>query len=210
MLSRFRRPSRQDERVVAIPPSAPPPDYFGLDRKQPVEEKSIYCTETLRITTSLEIRCPEGFQSLNDCLHALEVWVDENTCPIWQIHLDTWLLLCLAVHMRKDVTCTYTNLYKASFSEVLTVKHHLMVDQPVNYIEHEQRMETKYRNSKCEIRFTSKIEGTKRRGIPLHALYKYPLKDGSDPPPMEHICKNFPLHVEISPEGDHQLRFELP
>ncbi|AJR28281.1 matrix [Barur virus] len=208
MLSRFRKPSRGDEK--ALIPSAPPPDYFGLDTPSIVGPVDVYTKETLKVQVSLEVRCDEEFRSLNEVLHALEVWVDENTCPIWQVHLDTWCYLCLAVHMRKDPTCTYTNLYKASFMEVVEFKHHLMVDQPVTYIMHEQRMEARVRGAKCEIRYTSRIEPTKRKGVMAHVLYKHPLKDGSYPPSMEIVAANFPLEVMISEEGEHLLKFELP
>ncbi|AJG39230.1 matrix protein [Yongjia Tick Virus 2] len=209
MLSRFKK-NGKSEKEALVPYGTPTPvSYFLGEPSRPSAPVEGPLKETLKTLATLEVRCHEGFESIEECLRVLEVWVDENRCPIWQVHLDTWNFLCLAVHLRKDPTCTYTNLYKAGFSEVVEYTHVSMVDGPVTYVEHVQRMEGLHKGQPCEIIYKSKMEPSKRRGVPAHLIYDNVIKSGV-PPGIDVVSLNYPIVIEFGERGEHGIKFELP
>nr|WAK77071.1 MAG: hypothetical protein [Longquan Niviventer coninga ledantevirus 1] len=202
MLSKLRKKLSKKAAPTLLPPSAPVACYFDL----PVEGSSRdWVTESLKIAVKLEVRTPVPFKTMDDCLKTLEVWVDDSHCPIWQSHLDTWCYLCLAVHLRRDPVCTYTNLYRAAIQDIVEFVHMPMSSAEVQYLKHEQILLSTFQGQQCEIRYWSELKPSTRKGVPAHAVYRTPLKNGELPPLLDKVAESYPLQVEYSVTGAHKI-----
>ncbi|QIQ19242.1 matrix [Taiyi bat virus] len=184
----------------------PTPYYSQLSSDESDNDNaSGVITETLRVQAKIEIRAKREIQNLDECLRLLEVWIDEQNCPYWQIGLDTWIFLCLGIHAKRDQNCKYTNLYAAQIDQVLKFQIKRDISDPVKYKKHIQSFETTHRGGQCYVMYESNITSSKRTGVPAHILYNYPLRDGSTPPNISSLPIKLPVEFEIDEKGCHVI-----
>nr|QKV49582.1 matrix protein [Kanyawara virus]QKV49587.1 matrix protein [Kanyawara virus] len=157
--------------------------------------------ETLRVQNKLEIRAKEPLRDLTDCLKIAEVWIDEQNCPYWQVGIDTWIFICMALHAQKDGSCRYIHLYRTQLDQVVDFKIQRPFLERINYKKHSQYYETTHRGSTCSVNYESNLALSKRTGIPSHVLYQYPLKDGNSPPKFDDLGIKTPIVVTYAEDG---------
>ncbi|QKV49533.1 matrix protein [Bughendera virus] len=214
MLQRFKRNSRSQT------PSAPSRiqlteyahswvNHIDTKHTRLQEEYTIQLyrvEEVMRVQNKLEIRSKEPIKDLKECLQIAEVWIDEQNCPYWQVGLDTWLFICMALHAQKDINCRYINLYKTQLDQVVEFKIQRPFLERINYKKHSQYYETTHRGSTCSVSYESNLALSKRTGIPSHVLYQYPLKDGNSPPKFEDLGIKTPVEVTYAENDNHIIR----
>ncbi|AJG39199.1 matrix protein [Wuhan Louse Fly Virus 5] len=161
---------------------------------------------TLRVQAKIEIKSKAEIQSIEDCLKILEAWIDEHNCPHWQITIDSWLFICLGLHARRDVTCKYTNLYRAQIDQVVKFKVKNMPNQEIKFKKHIQAYETQLYGVQCFVMYESNLSKTKRTGVPASVLYNFPIKTGNSPPKFSDLNIKLPIDVDYDETGNHVIK----
>ncbi|AJR28609.1 matrix [Mount Elgon bat virus] len=209
MLQLFKRSKKKREMENQLMETSdlfnPPPYFTIFEEEHPIDYigNDGVIRETLRVQAKLEIRAKKEIMNMGECLKILEVWIDEQNCPHWQIGLDTWIFICLGLHAKKDPNCKYTNLYVAQIDQVIE----FLIKRPkvdcFQYKKHTQIYETTHRGGPCYICYESNIGKSKRTGVSAKILYDYPLRDGSKPPDIEFLPIRLPVEFKTDNNGDH-------
>uniref|UniRef100_A0AB38ZKB3 Matrix protein n=1 Tax=Suncus murinus rhabdovirus TaxID=3139574 RepID=A0AB38ZKB3_9RHAB len=188
-----------------------PPDYYGGDffdvhPTAPVEDEvSTILEENLSVEAELVIRTKAEILSMKEMLQILGSWIDKCSGPVRQRHLDTWMYLCLGLHLRKDPTVKTYNIYRAATDMVIRFRHAPRGKDQFNLIPCNQQFELKHKGQTCDIYFSSIMSPTKRKGCPAHIVYNQLLKNGKMPPKPIEVFDGYDVEVLVREDGTHEI-----
>lgn len=189
----------------------PPPDYYGGDffatpSAPPGEEFDEFTEETLHVEAELIVKTKHPIESLKEMMDILGTWIDKCSGPVRQRHLDTWIYLCLGLHLRRDQTIKTYNVYRAALDLAVKFKHSPKGSGRFDYATCFQQFDIKHKGSDCDISFNSVLTPTKRKGCPAHVLYNQPLKNGEKPPNPEEVFPGYDVKVTVAANGVHEIQ----
>ncbi|AJR28314.1 matrix [Aruac virus] len=174
----------------------PETDSPADHRNNGYEIRNYFVAADLLVTTD------RAFESLPELIHLLEEMVDHYDGPfrhkptIWAVYV------MLGVHLKpKSKATDMQKIYSTRISEPISFRFRSELDPGPRVAVYQKDFKSLSDSRKSSISFNIKIQPTKRSSCPYPDMYRIPMQNGNDPPPLKRMLEKFGYSIEPSHDG---------